>query len=561
MPQEPEAAQPMPVIQPPLEPWQLESLFISLVRHRLVRDEARQHLRPRLFSLAGERFLEIGVELLFALCEQYPGRERVPYTALLNAARDRVVHDQDLSPDQARMLTDTPSDCDPTNPKDEPGIIYRAYKLTAPDDVDADQGRFLLKQFLLERDVYAPLREAVARGGTGYCANYAAVYDNARAKMERIEAISRDDWQGIAAADGLFHAPAIVPTGISFLDDLMGGGTAAPECLGLLGGLGQGKSTLMSQLAVSQARIYRKRVLTHGEPLRDVLLFSYEDDVRKWRIRTVAYAAGISRTELVHATPNLSNLSRTGHLKQYERDYCKKHQKDEATYPGEYERFHAAVAELTNIRFLCMDQGGLGTGGAEEVAAQIARKQEKDGILPGCVLVDSLDLLVENYLAAHGNYRGDLATATRLSLDSFVHRLRRQVAVRFDIPVWMTNQLAGANLKKSSGVMLSHADALGSKTWAKGLDFHFAIGLLDEHFATNCHCSKARRTGDLGKHKCVRLVGEFGHWRCIDDGYVIHNNVIVAKDVLVEVEGPLEELAPATEAVGFEDSNEWWSES
>jgi hypothetical protein len=89
---------------------------------------------------------------------------------------------------------------------------------------------------------------------------------------------------------------------------------------------------------------------------------------------------------------------------------------------------------------------------------------------------------------------------------------RRKVGKRFKSVVWITNQLAGANLERPSTTEFGHSEAGDSKDRARALDWHFALGNLNIDSNTVIHCSKARRSGTRWMSHLVGLRGAMGQF-------------------------------------------------
>jgi hypothetical protein len=144
------------------------------------------------------------------------------------------------------------------------------------------------------------------------------------------------------------------------------------------------------------------------------------------------------------------------------------------------------------------------------------------------VYVDSIDWLMGNHMAAMGLAARDHKRATIMEA---VPLLRSKVGERVGACVWVTNQLAGAHLKRGSTAEFGHSEAGDSKDWGRALDNHLGLGNLDADDNTVLHISKARRSGTRGMTHVVGLRGAMGRFISLVDDYTIVNGIIVRRDI------------------------------
>jgi hypothetical protein len=423
-----------------------------------------------------------------------------------------------------------PSACDPDQPPGgQWGIIYRAYHEVADDDVTVEYGLQLLREFRLERGFYAPARRLLTAADAGIVVNAIPIYESLHGYYEKVEATGEDAFRDLAMPEGGFETVEIFTTGIEWLDTSFNGGQAAPELCGINGATGSGKSTMVMQLAMGTSEHFRTVHRVAGVPLKHAVVVSYEDDGQRLLARALSCAARIHKDELLTMDRYGKSLSRRGHLKDYElKLFGTKPGFDPATFPGEYQRMKTAQAEYyLNFHTIYMGGDGRGDGFVEEIVAQLGRAQDRHGWEYGAIYIDSLDWLVGNYMAAQGMNSRDHKRGVILDA---LPRIRRKIGERFGAVVWVTNQLAGANLLRPSTTKFDHSQAGDSKDWGRPLDWAWNLGNLDPDSNTVLHCSKARRAGKCGVSHIVGLRGEFGRFVSLDSTHTMSHSRFVARD-------------------------------
>ncbi len=307
----------------------------------------------------------------------------------------------------------------------------------------------------------------------------------------------------------------IKPTGLTFVDELIGGGHAPGECYGLLGPFGSCKTTTGIMLAVNACKqAAEEKDEPDWDGKRSLAFFvTYEARLdNEIRLRSLSYAAQILRSSLESmGEAGLATLSTTNKLKKYEKIKYKKDLIEGYEVLGEQERAKQAM-QLLNRHFRVLDMTGYdenargaGSGFVSEIARRISWeiRKEKDAKV-AIVCVDYVGAMAKRHLASIGkdeNYLRHLITGAGL-------QARNQLADQFNAPVWLLHQLSGEANAKGPHAKLHHTSSAESKSFAENLDFALVVGQLNDANLCQISCTKHRRTA--GHVPIVlKLTGEF----------------------------------------------------
>jgi hypothetical protein len=415
-----------------------------------------------------------------------------------------------------------------------------------------------MRRLLNERQVTGYLKKAVAGVGEGSVSNLSEVLAIAQDRADRIAGIGQAAFRTLTPLEGeSFHIDTFT-TGCAELDVMMGGeGQAGGEMYGFLAATGQGKSTFFGQRAIDAAEYFQGRS-PNPEDWKSVYLFSYEDPWKRIFIRTMANAANIAKSSVERLRDPMKGdgLSRRGKLKPYEASLFPLD--DLTQVDGEYERLQQAMATYSrNFQIADMQKDGVGNGGAEEIAIMIENDIKQFGRRPGVVFIDSIDLVARNYASARG-YDNKQLTGV---LNDIVRNIRRKVAVKYDIPVWVTNQVAGANTGRAAGRGFHLSEAGISKDWAQSLDFVFDMSTLSKESIATLRCSKSRRSDGRAVEALMKLNGMYGRWESAGSDYVMDNGKIVRRETLEEIGGVAPERPPLPKtSVGLYGTPPLWED-
>ena len=286
-------------------------------------------------------------------------------------------------------------------------------------------------------------------------------------------------------------------------------------------------------LAVNGAR-YQMQLHRDSKPSGYWYYFSYESPITPdIRARVISYSAEIHFSHTMKRFRNISELSTSIDLKEYEKKRWDKQIKAGLKIPGEYERFKAAVDAMGD-KLKLKDMSGtknpsIGSKGIEEIARVL-----QDGLSQGRdvigIVIDYAGIMVERQMAA----RNDKVENEFAHLNRFVNNVRTQIAGRFNCIVWVLHQLHGDAAAASPTTKQHHSKARGARNFADNANFAFNIGTKD--LQTGCcviTCSKARRAEMLKDPPIIYLDGPFGLMEAQDNKYQLDQNTkkIVNKEL------------------------------
>lgn len=238
-------------------------------------------------------------------------------------------------------------------------------------------------------------------------------------------------------AFGLRFSPPLanVPAGFPHLDDFIDGQRPG-ECYGLIDPNKEAATIQLSDLSVQNARTFHRIGMTTGTPGRVSVLFSYEQSTPVIKPRIWANATLIRHEKLDPL--DWSRLTTQDNLETYEHQltgYYPSHQ----VVPSESERWDLANPWL-NSSLIIRDMTGeqdpdAGKGYIEELVARLERIRSKMKAEIGAVQIDSAARLCERYVFN----QEDSSRSVRSCLMSISNSLRREIAVKFNCPVWVSS--------------------------------------------------------------------------------------------------------------------------
>lgn len=497
---------------PPLTPEDVENLVIHLMLCPTVREVARDTLLPELFSAQrGESGLAAVVRAVNELADNYPGKNKIPYSTL----RSRVSAFIDADPSVDDECRNDILSCS----LDQPGLLDMFYHRFAREDLDPEQSLVLLQNFLQERLVGEEILSMADSVRFGMPADTTAFIERVHNAQSKVANTTVDPFTSVLFDGSVEAMPVVehIPTGCPFFDEPLGGGLRPRTVNGLIGMVHAGKSTLTAQIAEQAACYFYGRYLADKSyGLRRVFIFSYEDSADEVNARIWSCGARVHSDSL-----KTRNFSRTGSLKPYEIEIAKRDDVDFKTMPGEYDRLRSTTAKLNDVLTVVdMNTDGRGGGGIREVVSLLKQAESRKGWRPGLVLIDYANAMVSRAIYNSGRKPAD---DTRHEIKSLASMSRTLVASPYDIPVWIMQQFATRETAKRWDATLHASQAAECSAFFEPLDSCFTLGNRDpKTHVAYVKCDKSRGTdGVTHPRAMVQLQGDFSRFVCAEGRYSV----------------------------------------
>jgi hypothetical protein len=300
-----------------------------------------------------------------------------------------------------------------------------------------------------------------------------------------------------------------VSTGIEFINVFLGGGHAAREVYGLLGGYGSCKTTLALQICIegSKWEYAQWRKANRQGPLGVWVMLSYETPIEEIRLRAMVYAAQIDRTRMEDLPESdtddpLANFSTSKTLEAYEQHLFRDQLAAGFKVKGEKGRYREWTKRL-NRNFCVQDMTGndplnprRGFGWLPEIV-QVVRQVEQNyrrmlghEVRIAGVMVDYAGACAKRALHRAGTDRKDL----RHYLGEMPLHAVDDLAIPFQCPVWLLHQTSTAANAKSPGAILNTTDVSEAGNFAENCAFSIMIGTPTKDNHAVAHLAKQRRT-------------------------------------------------------------------
>lgn len=285
-----------------------------------------------------------------------------------------------------------------------------------------------------------------------------------------------------------------VPSGIPWIDAHIERGQRYGDVNGIIGPTGAGKTTLGSQLFVSNVREAIKQAAS-GEDDRLCVFYTYEQRAFDLQQKVFSNAFSIARSSIREDT-RLSECFSNGTtipLKSYEigkfnnMSEVERYNLDRAHFSR-----HGIIRNMSGVADICDDERMInikknkGIGGLQELVNDLHYIQDtrKQGIR--AVFIDYIGLVMERQFSITEDsdvlYRG---------LKRFPDEVRQKVAGEFNCVVWLLHQMSGSANKVRPTTPLHHADAEGCRSLANNM--------------SNCLCLGNPDAGSEGGGKCLYL--------------------------------------------------------
>jgi RecA/RadA recombinase len=478
-----------PVAQkrPLLDTRAKELMMVVLLRNTKVFTTYQQHLRATYFNNQ-----EVVYAVLWTALERCFNRlGRLPDKGLL------YVEVETLCNESPGLLN--ANECDELAEVIEYAYNAANFQTPVTDDPGwTDWGIETVRLFLLERWAIGirSIGEVDNTVGTE-----SALNTDAQAMINQLAVIStlgrmadRDSYSAGWAAE---ETVEMFPTGISFIDEYMGGGHVCGELYGLMGPFGSCKSTIAYMLAGNAVNLFHTQHRENPQsPRKVVFVVSYEDPLRVMQKRTLGYVAQIPREVMDSLRDEETDLLRAPNYRDYERELFATDFRASRPVPGEYERVTDAIAKL-NAHTCYLDMTGIsrpGVGGGyiPEIANLIsAYLQTHPGTACGLVVIDYVGAAAKRHIAAKGLSNDDL----RHLVGGAALAAKTSIATKFKCPIWMLHQLKGQANKMGEGRLADYADSAECSSFAENFDYMFIIGQPNRTFnAAQFGCGKCRRS-------------------------------------------------------------------
>lgn len=351
-----------------------------------------------------------------------------------------------------------------------------------------------LKKLVLEKTAGQRVRDAVMRAAGGPLTSVPRLIEQLQKDLDSAANIdSKQDSDETMPADPSTSSKPPIPTGVPFIDQIMGGGSQAGDVNVIIGPTGGGKTTLAMQICVS---IGEMQQTFEAEPDKEpglVVFFSYEDNKEMMRVRAASCAAQINKDRL-RFLKNYDELSTTGNLQDYEKQMYR-YQKKTDDLLGEKERY-AAIRPWMNkyVRLVDFHDPSLGgSGGVDEVRQHLHSLQDKAGLPIKTVFLDWAGQMVRNNLQmTKGSVEG---SAMALALGGLVGEINRHIVSNFNCTVWVPHQLKGQACKRPPAALPHHSEAEWCASFAHNAWFAFVLGTKDStHSVCQLSATKTRHS-------------------------------------------------------------------
>ena len=399
-------------------------------------------------------------------------------------------------------------------------------------------GEPIVKQFLMERAVANSIVSRVneMRKFTGYVdMNEAENLRKLAEEATRIEYLSAEVAIEPLAPETSYFKNAkrleMVPTGISWIDSRIGDGQRYGDVNGLIGPTGSGKTTLGSQIFVSNVKEAISQFQSTGEN-RVCVFYTYEQKSFDLQQKIFSNAFSIARSSITESD-YLDKLSRgtlTHPLKDYERGRRFGGQSEYERYNSERELYsqHGIIRNMSGVSDVCDDarlrliKQNKGTGGIEEIVNDLHYIQDMRQQQFRAVFIDYLGLVMERQ---HQNSNDP--KMMYYALKRFGDEVRQKIAGEFNCVVWLLHQMSGSANKIKPTTPLTHADSEGCRSLANNMANCLCLGTKDPGYRGGGSClyltfSKTRHSGDTGfdnKHLILQHDTVFARLENVTDTY------------------------------------------
>lgn len=326
--------------------------------------------------------------------------------------------------------------------------------------------------------------------------------------------------------------PILRSTGNRVLDWFLGGGHMEGEVNVFMGPYASCK-TLLTTECVDNSALQCQTLLARRRTLRGLhpvcVYASYETPTREMRLRVLAHLAEIPLDRLI-AIKSFKELRGPGtKLWKYEQDQFKDLIDGQTESAVKSERERVAIAtELVNQHILFLDlsrsdphkkEAQTGGGGVTELSAVLQDYLNRhEGRYFHVIWIDHVKAMMDEMSGRFKDQREEYAMMARLP-----KLIDRQIAERFNTPVWVIHQLSGEANSRPPTATMHHTDAAACKQLATYADHVVVCGTQTPNALCVWRMTKHRRRPPQGEI-VVWINGRYGrvenmsrHW-VIDHG-------------------------------------------
>lgn len=416
-----------------------------------------------------------------------------------------------------------------------------------------DAGRKLLRAWLEKTEV-----QVLSAGLADADIDIKAVLEASTKRLTRITSVEAKRFS-VPFENGLiFPSNNYQATGISFIDQLCGGGLCGGEVIGHSAPIGSGKTTLCLQVAWS--RVQQIMAPYRGVPIEDIPFerlprvygFFYEMVVNLLP-NFVSCAANIHRNTMEQyftadskMTPEermsiLSSSARRDY-KEYEMASWPEGMEAEARagrrpWPkGELERFER-VAQIANKLLMLVDFSGnnvdLSDWAGDAVVGMksfLEGHQDKENN-PGVnfVLCDYVGIMCNRWQSGSKDSFVRRSDRHQLLKDA-VSQMVQHIAAPYNCPVWAAHQLNSTENKREGGLAPNPMNNEGTGMFLENCAVGFASGVLarKENAAVFVHAKQRR--GNLVNNFICELGRDYARWSDAGDKYHLVNGQLMNKN-------------------------------
>jgi len=369
---------------------------------------------------------------------------------------------------------------------------------------------YAAEQWLLMSGVIQPLKQANLEPGQADL--HSVITDcyekSSQLRLEKLRTSSLADY--LMSSEGISE---LIPTGVTFIDERIGGGFLGGEVALLLGPTKGGKTTIGLQIAADSAM----RTLTSSDK-RLTAFIGYEDDGHTVAMRVLSYLARIPRDRLLRQGRRILENQDSVTPEDFEVMVS-----EGRTVTTEGARLQAALQvseSLKLVDFSGRSTGAtsVGCGGVDEIV-QALKLNDPDQRGYKLIIIDWAGIMATRYLMARNSR--DTQRDLALYLRSLPDELHRKVAAPYGAAVILIHQLAGAANKHSPVSDVGFTEAENCKSMAFLAWFSMVLRKPDPVTRVSLFDVEVARRCEKTEPAIVKLHGEYGYFEDVSRYYIV----------------------------------------